>query len=439
MKPIIDPDADFDAFLADLREDLDRMDGDPFLDEDPAPDDCDDESEEYDEAEEYDESDGPEDDFALAPPARASRSHAARRSAPRRIGRGILLALGVLLLLIIAGALAVVLMARAPEPVTEVPAAEEESSSSWQPVNDPTGGYATEAQAVQSTVASRREGCYTLLVLGKDKIGTNTDTMIVCVLDTEAGTLSAVSLPRDTMVNVPWDAKKINSVYIAEGVDGLMDQVEMIFGYRPDDYAIVNVDAFVEAIDAIGGVDFDVPIRMTYCDYTQDLYIDLQPGYQHLDGYNTMCVFRFRQSNYGDGETYKAGDLDRMETQHKLLSAIANQLLSVGNIPNFPTLLSIISDNVETSLSMGNIIWYAMEILKLPSNGINFYTIPVEMVDKGSLSYVYIVDDIWIDLLNCYMNPTDHLFTGDDLQIITLDDDGELCMTDGSEMYTNFY
>ena len=74
-----------------------------------------------------------------------------------------------------------------------------------------------------------------------------------------------------------------------------------ILGYRVDSYALFDVEVFVELIDAMGGIDFDVPVDMDYDDPGQDLSIHVQKGYQHLNGYQTMGVFRFRNT-YANGD-----------------------------------------------------------------------------------------------------------------------------------------
>ena len=74
-----------------------------------------------------------------------------------------------------------------------------------------------------------------------------------------------------------------------------------------------------ELVDAIGGVYFDVPRRMYYNDLSQHFKIDLQPGYQLLDGNGAMGVLRWRHNSDDSGHIlnsgYAMGDLGRIETQ----------------------------------------------------------------------------------------------------------------------------
>ncbi len=81
-------------------------------------------------------------------------------------------------------------------------------------------------------------------------------------------------------------------------------------------------------VDAIGGVDYDVPFRMQYSDPSQHLEIDLQPGMQHLTGKQTVEFLRWRHNN-DYSKQYVNGDEGRVENQQKFLKELARQVLQV--------------------------------------------------------------------------------------------------------------
>ncbi|MDR1299860.1 MAG: LCP family protein, partial [Oscillospiraceae bacterium] len=83
----------------------------------------------------------------------------------------------------------------------------------------------------------RRKGVYTFLVLGMDDGNGNTDTFMTATLDTVNYTLNVVNIPRDTLVNVPWYVKKINSIYGSRKIEGAIDGLADILGYNVDQYA----------------------------------------------------------------------------------------------------------------------------------------------------------------------------------------------------------
>lgn len=122
----------------------------------------------------------------------------------------------------------------------------------------------------------------------------------------------------------------------------------------PVDYTVsVNLKGFTALVDAIGGVDFDVPINMDYDDPIQNLSIHFKKGVQHLSGADALRVVRFRHNN--DGSGYGSEDLGRMATQQKFLKAVAKKMLSAGNIltkstttPKFSTSMWTRTSPLET-------------------------------------------------------------------------------------------
>ena len=107
----------------------------------------------------------------------------------------------------------------------------------------------------------KNDGVYSVLVVGTDKVGLNTDTIFVASFDTVNDKISVMSVPRDTMsANVKRSVKKINAAYSVGGkpnMDNLKKEIRALVGFTPNYYVVVNLDAFAEVIDAIGGVKID--------------------------------------------------------------------------------------------------------------------------------------------------------------------------------------
>lgn len=123
--------------------------------------------------------------------------------------------------------------------------------------------------------------------------GTRTDTIMLLNVNSAANTVNLVSIPRDTFVSGGYNVPKINSAYgwAGKGEDGmqeLMDRVTETIGFTPDGYLLVDLDSFIELVDLMGGVKFDVPMDMRYSDPAQNLTIDLTAGMQKLDGQQAM-------------------------------------------------------------------------------------------------------------------------------------------------------
>ena len=290
---------------------------------------------------------------------------------------------------------------------TQSPEASAEPSA--EPTQDPNEG----------APATLNENMYTFLVVGVDQVGGNTDTMMVGRIDTENHTIDVVSLPRDTLVNVSWSVKKINTLYSADinsggnGIDGLLDGLKDILGFGIDCYAVVDLEAFVELVDAIGGVDYNVPVNMNYYDPTQDLYINIPAGEQHLTGEEALKVVRFRSG-------YASADIGRIGTQQDFLKSVASQMLTLGNIPNLPTFIDIFEEYVETNMSTANLAYFARQFLMCKSENINFHTLPGNYGDSIKyLSYVSIYIDEWLEMVNSCLNPYDEPVTEANVNILT--------------------
>lgn len=265
----------------------------------------------------------------------------------------------------------------------------------------------------------RYNGMYTFMVVGLDKVGNNTDTIMVGCLNVVDGELNIINIPRDTLVNTNYNVKKINYIYPAcvnnnkDAIGALKEGLEDMLGFGIDKYAVIDIGAAEQIVDAIGGVEFDVPVDMHYDDPEQDLHINIDAGLQKLNGEQTVQVLRFRN-------TYAGGDIQRIGVQQSLFKAMASQLLSLGNIPNIGEIIEIVENNTETDLSPDNIRFYIKEFLLLNKDNINFYTLPADT--SGSIfgmSYVYPYIDEWIDLVNEKINPWEKKIGINNINMVT--------------------
>ena len=298
--------------------------------------------------------------------------------------------------------------------------------------------------------ANKRDGVWTFFIAGIDVVGNHNDTNMVGMFDTVNGKLNIVNLPRDMLVNVNLNIKKINQPYAADinnggdGIDPLLECISDILGYSVDMYALIDINAAAEIVDAIGGVYFDIPYDMDWDAPDQDppLHIHIKAGPQTLDGENFVNAMRFRMSNDGS-QTYARGDIERIEFKQKLLMALASQTLSLGNITNLPKIYDIVMSSVDTTLSLGNIAYLAAEFLKLSSEDISFMTLPSK--PDGTVygeSYVIPYIDDWLVMVNEYFNPYTVEITRDNVDMIATFDNG--ATFDTTQVYvaggeTHFY
>ncbi len=270
----------------------------------------------------------------------------------------------------------------------------------------------------------RQDGVYTLLLVGNDDGTGNTDTIMLGKLDTVRHTADFVSIPRDTLINVDSPVRKINSVYWGarngggDGIAALTRHVQKLSGIEPDCYAVIDLDVFIEAVDMLGGIWYDVPERMYY---DGGPVIDLEPGYQLLSGEQCMWLCRYRSS-------YVNGDIDRISVQHDFLKAAAEQFLSVGSIPNVTKLASLLAENMDTNMTAANMAYFARQILMCGSEDINFYTAPNTPRMVHELSYTFLDLYDWLELVNEKLNPYAQPVTEGQLDLVYLHG-GNVCCT----------
>ena len=293
----------------------------------------------------------------------------------------------------------------------------------------------------------KSEDYYTVLILGRDTGGGgNTDTMLLASYDVTNQKATVMSIPRDTMVNVPWDIKRINSVYNYygggdKGIQALYKEISQLVGFEPDYQVIVEWEAVGEIVDAMGGVWFEVPRDMNYDDPYQDLHIHQEAGYRLLSGDDAMQVLRYRHDNKVNGvmKGYPDGDLGRIKTQQAFLQAMVEQMLQVKNITKINDFIKVVQDNVETDLSFQNMLWFGQQAVLggLKIENVNFVTMPNKNVSCWSRtyynyqSYVTPIASELLDLVNNELSPYVETFTMSDLDIMSVNSDGSVSSSTG--------
>ena len=185
-----------------------------------------------------------------------------------------------------------------------------------------------------------------------------------------------------------------------------MADVSNMLGIPIDGYIKVNIRGFITLVDYLGGIDFYVPCNMDYDDPFQDLHIHYTEGQRNLSGRQAMEVARFRKNNDGSGYS----DTGRTETQQKLLVALARKVLGWGSLTKINGFVEIFNQNVETDLSMNDMLYFASQGVGLdPSSGVETGTLPGrgDAVYRGS-SWCYELDpEGTLDTVNRLINPYD--------------------------------
>lgn len=270
-------------------------------------------------------------------------------------------------------------------------------------------------------VHTRKEGFFNILVCATDLEEARTDTMMILSLDEENGSLAITSLPRDTIVDNGEYVPKLNGVYGLAGggeagAEALMDQVETLLGFRPDGYAVINYQVFKDAVDAMGGVTFDVPMDMEVDNANDpDDVLEISKGEQLLDGTQALGVCRYR---YG----YLMADIQRQYVQQSFLKAMIKQALSPAKWLKLPAVYQAVMDNMITDLDGANLRYLALHALLAGIDEIPQNTLPGEGVNYNGSSCYGLYGQSVVDLVNEVMNPYEEGLSIDDVYILTVSD-----------------
>lgn len=234
--------------------------------------------------------------------------------------------------------------------------------------------------------SSSKKKVINALICGKNE--ELTDTIIYLRYNVETGKIGMMSIPRDTsIVSNPTlsSVYKINYMYQSKGIMSLVNQVENMLDVNIDYYLVFDASMLKEMVDAIGGVEVDVPIRMKYDDGSQDLHIDLQPGKQVLNGEQAEGFVRFRHNN-DMTVGYPMGDVQRTEVQQDFIKSFISQVLSAKNISKIPDLINIGLKNTETNITAREATKYITDASKIDISGMYSCTAPGDLKDVGDKS-----------------------------------------------------
>ncbi len=263
-------------------------------------------------------------------------------------------------------------------------------------IDENSGIINTIAQKVSPKLPERTIG----LVVVNDSGDSRSDTILLVSYNSINNQISSVNIPRDTKVSIPEDMwsvmvqnfpviardnpnkKRINvfTYYGKErGMEFLETYLEDLLDIKIDYYAHFNLEGFRHLVDSVGGIEFNVPIRMKYSDPTQNLYIDLQPGLQLLDGDKAEQLLRFRKDNYNRG--YQRGDLQRIEVQQEFMKLFIKKVTNIDSILSNPkAYYTTLKEYLDTNFGLNDALKYIGELKNIDIENIQTYTIPIESI-----------------------------------------------------------
>ena len=220
------------------------------------------------------------------------------------------------------------------------------------------------------------------------------DALILATLNIEENSVKLLSIPRDSLVYIPHTQKydKINHAH------GSVDQRQRLKLLRvfdiPVDYFVrLNFHAFVDVVDALGGIEFDVPYEFKESDSNdRGKSIHLFPGVQQVNGEQALALARTR---------YKDNDLERGKRQQQLMEAILKKTVSIGSIPKIGSVIEAIEDNMVTSIETSDMMGFASYGI---SGNLSLETLNLKGHDLWTDLYYYQLDEEHLKLLSKHCN-----------------------------------
>ncbi len=207
------------------------------------------------------------------------------------------------------------------------------------------------------------------------------DTMIVASLNYELGKIVLLSIPRDTRIEGRDRTGKINMVNQLKGPEESCKEVSRLLGKDVDYYVLTNFQGFEQMIDTLGGGDMYVDINLQ--SYSNGVF--LEKGDRHLNGKEALTYARFRET--------QEGDIGRTARQQRLLKALTQQIGRKETIPRLPRLMAQFRENVQSNISLNDIVYLTNLIPGLSEDDIINQTLPgYHFVDPYSGASYWEVD-----------------------------------------------
>lgn len=219
-----------------------------------------------------------------------------------------------------------------------------------------------------------------VLVVGLDNVegSHRSDTIIVLHISPNDKKVNVVSIPRDTIMNIPRiGLTKVNHAYAYGGINLTRLTLEDFLGIKIPFTVAINIDGLAKVIDTLGGLTINVEKRMYYVDYAGGLYVDLYPGLQHLNGRQALSYVRFRHDS--------TGDIGRILRQQKFMQALARKIITKKDVLSAPRVILSLLSNITTNMSIRQILGLSMSMRQSFDIGnIEMTSIPGDsvMIDK---------------------------------------------------------
>lgn len=179
---------------------------------------------------------------------------------------------------------------------------------------------------------------------GQGSENSRSDALVLATLNNTTKTIKMLSIPRDSYVYIPKVGyeDKITHAHALGGTLTTIETVEDLLDIPIDYYVRMNFNAFIDVVDALGGIEVEVPYALHEKDEFDRNTVNLQPGLQHLNGRQALALARTRKQD---------NDIERGKRQQEILTAIIKQVSSVGSITKYDNVIKAIGNNMKTDMT----------------------------------------------------------------------------------------
>jgi len=227
----------------------------------------------------------------------------------------------------------------------------------------------SEVENILTPIESPQEPV-TILILGRDTRDTENDTgradiIMLLHLNPEKNTGSLLSIPRDTLVEIPGHGEdKINAAYAYGGEELMIKTINSFLEAEINHYVTLDFEGFVRLIDALGGVD--IVIDRPLVDPKSGA--NFSTGNHHLTGEQALSYTRSRST--------ELGDIGRIQRQQQLFKELLKQKLDIKYLSSVPYYFNILVENTRTDLDILTILSYSKAALSFSSENFETAIIP---------------------------------------------------------------
>ena len=250
--------------------------------------------------------------------------------------------------------------------------------------------------SIRETAVNPTEDNISILFIGVDdseerkyKSSARSDALILATFNVDNKSVKLLSIPRDSYVNIPGKGKdKITHAHSYGGPATTIKTVENLLEVPVDFYVKMNFNAFVDIIDSLGGINFDVPYAIDESNSAENKRIRLQPGLQKLNGEQALAVARTRKQD---------SDIMRGKRQMEIIQAVINKVGSAGSISKYDDVIEAVGKNMTTDLSFNQMTAFINYVAA--GSSLNIETISLDghdlylENDNGNSIYYYQLDE----------------------------------------------